>query len=54
MTETNRFRNSFGENIFRYKYAQGPGDTWDKLAERLVEDVCGTRWGTVQSLMSYA
>ena len=53
MTETNRFRNSFGENIFRYKYAQGPGDTWDKLAERLVEDVCGTRWGTVQSLMSY-
>ena len=52
MTETNRFRNSFGENIFRYKYAQGPGDTWDKLAERLVEDVCGTRWGTVQALMS--
>lgn len=53
MTETNRFRNSFGENIFRYKYAQGPGDTWDKLAERLVEDVCGTRWGTVQALMSH-
>jgi len=52
MTETNRFRNSFGENIFRYKYAQGPGDTWDKLAERLVEDVCGTRWGTMQALMS--
>ena len=52
MTETNRFRNSFGENIFRYKYAQGPGDTWDKLAERLVEDVCGTRWGKDRALMS--
>ena len=35
------FRNTFGENIFRYKYAQGPGDTWAKLADRLVEDVCG-------------
>lgn len=46
------FRNSFGENIFRFKYAQGPADTWDKLAERLVDDVCGTRNGTVQSLMS--
>jgi ribonucleoside-diphosphate reductase alpha chain len=52
MTEKSRFRNSFGENIFRYKYAQGPGDTWDKLADRLVEDVCGTRWGTTQALMS--
>jgi len=49
-----RFRNSFGENIFRFKYAQGPGDTWDKLAERLVEDVCGTRWGTQPNLMSVA
>ena len=35
------FRNTFGENIFRYKYAQGPGDTWAKLADRLVDDVCG-------------
>ena len=38
MTE---FRNSFAENVFRFKYAQGPGDTWAKLSERLVEDVCG-------------
>ena len=52
MTEKSRFRNSFGENIFRFKYAQGPGDTWDKLADRLVEDVCGTRWGTTQALMA--
>ena len=46
------FRNSFAENVFRFKYAQGPGDTWTKLAERLVDDVCGTRQGTVASLMS--
>lgn len=52
MTKKNPFRNTFGENIFRYKYAQGPGDTWDKLAERLVEDVCGSRWGTQPALMS--
>lgn len=47
-----RFRTSFAENIFRIKYAQGPNDTWDALAERLVEDVCGTQWGTAQRLMS--
>lgn len=52
MIEKNRFRNTFGENIFRYKYAQGPGDTWEKLAERLVEDVCGTKENTAQALMS--
>ena len=46
------FKTQFGENIFRYKYAQGPGDTWAKLAERLVEDVCGSREGTMQVLMS--
>lgn len=49
---TNEFRNQFGENIFRYKYAQGPSDTWAKLAERLVEDVCGSRNGSVAVLMS--
>jgi ribonucleoside-diphosphate reductase alpha chain len=46
------FKTQFGENVFRFKYAQGPGDTWAKLAERLVEDVCGTRWGTLPNLMS--
>ncbi len=35
------FRTAFGENIFRFKYSQGPADTWAKLATRLVEDVCG-------------
>lgn len=46
------FKTSFGANIFRFKYAQGPDDTWAKLADRLVEDVCGTRWGTLHKLMS--
>jgi len=47
-----RFKNGFAETIFKLKYSQGPEDTWDALCERLVEDVCGTRWGTVQALMS--
>jgi len=47
-----RFKNSFAETIFRTKYAQGPEDTWDALAERLVEDVCGTRWGKDRPLMN--
>jgi len=47
-----RFKNTFAENIFRNKYAQGPSDTWDCLAERLVEDVCGTRHGSTTALLS--
>lgn len=50
--QVQRFKTTFSENIFRQKYAQGPNDSWDSLAERLVEDVCGTRWGTQQALMS--
>lgn len=50
--QINRFKNSFAENIFKNKYAQGPTDTWDALADRLVEDVCGTRWGKDRALMS--
>ena len=45
-----RFKTSFAKNIFQQKYAQGPNDTWDALAERLVEDVCGPKGGT--TLMS--
>jgi ribonucleoside-diphosphate reductase alpha chain len=48
----NRFKTSFAENIFRNKYAQGPNDSWDSLADRLVDDVCGTRGGTLPALMS--
>lgn len=50
--EQNRFRTELGETIFKTKYAQGPGDTWDALVDRLIEDVCGTRWGTQPKLMS--
>lgn len=50
--EVSRFKNSFAEDIFKRKYAQGPADSWDALSERLVEDVCGTRWGTEIQLMS--
>jgi ribonucleoside-diphosphate reductase alpha chain len=46
------FKTAFGETIFRQKYSQGPDDSWSKLCERLVEDVCGTRWGTQPALMS--
>jgi len=50
--QVQRFKNSFAETIFRTKYAQGPEDTWDALAERVVDDVCGTRRGTDRDLMS--
>lgn len=49
---TNRFKTEFAERIFRNKYANGVNDTWDNLAERVVDDVCGTRGGTLQALMS--
>jgi len=52
MSNKKYFKNSFAENIFRFKYAQGPDDTWGNLAERLVDDVCGTRGGTLPQLMS--
>lgn len=50
--QINRFKTTFAENIFNAKYKNGPSDTWDALAERLVEDVCGTRGGTERSLLS--
>ena len=46
------FKNSFATNVFRLKYSQGPSDDWGQLCERLVEDVCGTRWGTEHALMN--
>lgn len=47
-----RFKTSFAKNIFRQKYAQGPEDSWDALADRLVEDVCGSRWGSEHPILS--
>ena len=52
MTNKSEFKTTFGEDIFRYKYAQGPGDTWSKLCERLVDDVCGTMGGKMTAIMS--
>lgn len=52
MTEKTEFRNTFAQNIFRFKYAQGPADTWSKLAERLIDDVCGSHQNTATPLMS--
>lgn len=52
LMNNSRFKNAFSEHIFDAKYKQGPGDTWDKLADRLVEDVCGSRGGTLPVLMS--
>ena len=49
--EIKRFRTKFAEDIFNAKYRQGPNDTWDALSERIVEDVCGTRWGQQPRLL---
>jgi ribonucleoside-diphosphate reductase alpha chain len=46
------FKNSFAERIFRQKYAQGVNDDWGACADRIVEDVCGTRWGKTQAILS--
>ena len=48
----NYFKTSFADRIFRQKYSQGTNDNWGALSERLVEDVCGTRWNTDRALMS--
>jgi len=46
------FKTSFAERIFKQKYAQGGADTWPALCERVIEDVCGSRWGKEHPLMS--
>ena len=51
MTDRKYFKNSFAENIWKNKYSQGVEDTWGHLADRVVEDVCGTRWGKTTALM---
>lgn len=47
-----RFKTKFSRDIFYKKYAQGSNDSWDALSDRLVEDVCGTRFGTTNKLLS--
>jgi len=48
---SNRFKTPFAEQIFNNKYRNGPNDSWDALCDRLVDDVCGTRGGTLPALM---
>lgn len=50
--QKNTFKTAFGQNIFDFKYAKFKGETWAQRAFDLVEDVCGTRWGKAQPLMS--
>lgn len=37
------FRTSFGERIFKNKYALGQNDTWQNRSRAIVNDVCGDR-----------
>lgn len=39
--ENPMFRNKFSEDIFLHKYAHEGAETWERLADTLVEDVCG-------------
>lgn len=43
MIATTFFRTKFGEDIFNYKYRHEGCETWDKLSNVLVEDVCRDR-----------
>ena len=52
MIKKNNFKNPFSEHIFYNKYAQGQNDTWPNLAERLVDDVCGTMGGKHHPILS--
>lgn len=46
------FKTTFAKNIFEQKYAKYKGETWAQRSADIVEDVCGTRWGTTGALMS--
>ena len=48
----NYFRTELGANVFRQKYGQGPNDSWDNLAERLIDQVCGEGYGFNHAILS--
>lgn len=50
--EQKRFKTNNAENIFRNKYAISEADSWDNLAIRVVDSVCGTRGGRDRRLLS--
>jgi ribonucleoside-diphosphate reductase alpha chain len=39
MTDKSEFRNSFGEGIFKHKYANNPDQTWAEKCDLIVQDV---------------
>lgn len=47
-----KWKSKFSQDIFKKKYAISPDDDWNHLAERVVDDVCGTRQGKELPLMS--
>ncbi len=49
-----RFRTPIAEHIFYQKYALSSADSWDTLAHRVVDDVCGTKGGTERPLLGEA
>ena len=46
------FRNDLAKNVFHQKYAQGSSDSWDNLAERLIDHVCGVGYGFSHPILS--
>jgi hypothetical protein len=44
------FRSQLSENIFSYKYAHTGCETWDRLAETVVDDVCSDKLGAGPSM----
>ena len=46
------FRTEYANTIFKQKYAQNPLETWDDRASIIVDDICGTRGGTDNPLLS--
>ena len=46
------FRTSYGEDIFKSKYAQNQYETWADRTKRVVNWVCGDMDGTKNHLLS--
>lgn len=48
----NNFRTELGASLFRSKYAISADETWLQRCQTIVDDVCGTRGGTMHPLMA--
>lgn len=46
------FKNSLGKHTFQHKYTSADGETWWERSIAIVDDVCGTRGGTTNPIMS--